>query len=47
MQSKPTSFLESVDMYFNQAASAMDLPKGLARQIQTCNAICEMKFGVE
>ena len=47
MQSKPTSFLESVDMYFNQAASAMDLPKGLARQIRTCNAICEMKFGVE
>ena len=26
---------------------AIDLPKGLARQIRTCNAICEMKFGVE
>ena len=46
-QESPTSFLESVDLYFNRAASAMDLPKGLARQIRTCNAICEMKFGVE
>ena len=44
---KSTSFLESVDLCFNQAAEAMDLPKGLARQIRTCNAICEMKFGVE
>ena len=45
---KKTSFiLESVDLYFNQAARALDLPKGLARQIRTCNAICEMKFGVE
>ena len=42
-----TTFLESVDLYFNQAASALKLPKGLARQIRTCNAICEMKFGVE
>ncbi|MEC8013306.1 MAG: Glu/Leu/Phe/Val dehydrogenase [Verrucomicrobiota bacterium] len=47
MNPKPTSFLESVDLYFNQAARALDLPKGLARQIRTCNAICEMKFGVE
>jgi len=43
----PTTFLQSVDRSFNQAASALDLPKGLARQIRTCNAICEMKFGVE
>ena len=42
-----TSFLESVDLCFNRAADAMDLPNGLARQIRTCNAICEMKFGVE
>lgn len=41
------SFLESVNEYFNLAAKAMKLPKGLARQIRTCNAICEMKFGVE
>ena len=42
-----TSFLENVDLCFNRAAKALDLPKGLARQIRTCNAICEMKFGVE
>jgi len=42
-----TSFLESVDLCFNRAAKASELPKGLARQIRTCNAICEMKFGVE
>ena len=44
---KTTTFLESVDLCFNRAADALDLPKGLARQIRTCNAICEMKFGVE
>lgn len=47
MDSNATSFLESVDLYFNRAAKALDLPRGLARQIRTCNAICEMKFGVE
>lgn len=41
------SFLESVNASFNLAADALDLPKGLARQIRTCNAVCEMKFGVE
>jgi glutamate dehydrogenase (NAD(P)+) len=44
---KPVSFLESVNRSFDRAAMAIDLPKGLARQIRTCNAICEMKFGVE
>ena len=43
----PTTFLQSVDRSFNRAASALDLPKGLAKQIRTWNAICEMKFGVE
>ena len=47
MKAKPVSFLESVDLYFNRASKALKLPKGLARQIRTCNAICEMKFGVE
>lgn len=46
-ESESVSFLESVDLCFNKAAEAMKLPKGLARQIRTCNAICEMKFGVE
>src|SRR6056300_940122 len=41
------SFLESVNSSFDLAANALDLPKGLARQIRTCNAVCEMKFGVE
>ena len=41
------SFLDSVNRSFDLAAEAIDLPKGLARQIRTCNAICEMKFGVE
>ena len=42
-----TSFLESVDLIFDRAANAVELPNGLAKQIKTCNAICEMKFGVE
>lgn len=46
-EQEATTFLESVDLCFNRAASALKLPKGLARQIRTCNAICEMKFGVE
>ncbi len=46
-KTKTISFLESVDLCFNKAAEALKLPKGLARQIRTCNAICEMKFGVE
>ena len=42
-----TSFLESVDLCFDRAANALNLPDGLAQQIRTCNAICEIKFGVE
>ena len=33
---KETTFLESVDLCFDRAADAMDLPNGLARQIRTC-----------
>jgi len=46
-KSHPVSFLDSVNLYFDRAATALELPKGLAQQIRTCNAICEMKFGVE
>jgi glutamate dehydrogenase (NAD(P)+) len=46
-KTKDLSFLESVNSSFDLAAKALDLPKGLARQIRTCNAVCEMKFGVE
>ena len=41
------SFLESVNSSFDLAANALELPKGLAHQIRTCNAVCEMKFGVD
>ncbi len=47
MNTADLSFLESVNASFNLAADALDLPKGLGRQIRTCNAVCEMKFGVE
>ena len=47
MNTADLSFLESVNASFNLAADALDLPKGLSRQIRTCNAVCEMKFGVE
>ena len=47
MDTEDLSFLESVNASFNLAADALDLPKGLGRQIRTCNAVCEMKFGVE
>jgi glutamate dehydrogenase (NAD(P)+) len=46
-KNKDLSFLESVNASFDLAANALELPKGLARQIRTCNAVCEMKFGVE
>ena len=41
------SFLQNVNASFNLAADALDLPRGLAHQIRTCNTVCEMKFGVE
>ena len=46
-KNKDLSFLESVNASYDLAANALELPKGLARQIRTCNAVCEMKFGVE
>ena len=45
--SNQTSFLENVNLCFDRAAAAIELPSGLAQQIRTCNAICEVKFGVE
>ena len=47
MSKVQTTFLESVDLCFDRAANALNLPDGLAQQIRTCNAICEIKFGVE
>ena len=45
--SAETSFLDNVNLAFDRAAQALDLAEGLAQQIRTCNAICEVKFGVE
>ena len=45
--SSQTSFLDNVNLCFDRAAAAIELPDGLAQQIRTCNAICEVKFGVE
>ncbi|MBT3567759.1 MAG: Glu/Leu/Phe/Val dehydrogenase, partial [Opitutae bacterium] len=45
--SNQTSFLDNVNLCFDRAAAAIELPSGLAQQIRTCNAICEVKFGVE
>ena len=45
--SAETSFLDNVNLAFDRAAQALDLADGLAQQIRTCNAICEVKFGVE
>jgi len=42
-----TSFLDNVNLAFDRATEALDLTNGLAQQIRTCNAICEVKFGVE
>jgi len=47
MQNGDLSFLDSVNASFDLAADALNLPNGLAHQIRTCNAVCEMKFGVE
>ncbi|MBG29770.1 MAG: glutamate dehydrogenase [Opitutae bacterium] len=45
--SAETSFLDNVNLAFDRAAGALNLADGLAQQIRTCNAICEVKFGVE
>jgi glutamate dehydrogenase (NAD(P)+) len=42
-----TSFLDNVNLSFDRAAEALNLPDGLCQQIRTCNAICEVKFGVK
>ncbi|HBB25250.1 MAG TPA: glutamate dehydrogenase [Bacteroidetes bacterium] len=39
-------FLESVNAYFDKAASIMDVPKGLLEQIRACNSVYYMQFPV-
>ncbi|MBL68482.1 MAG: glutamate dehydrogenase [Verrucomicrobiales bacterium] len=41
------NFRENVDLMFDRAAATLDLPLGLAEQIRTCNAVYQVKFGVE
>ena len=45
--SKEPSFRENVDLMFDRAAATLDMPLGLAEQIRTCNAVYQVKFGVE
>jgi glutamate dehydrogenase (NAD(P)+) len=42
---EPT-FRESVDLMFNRAVAAMDLPPGLEEKIRVCNATYTVRFGV-
>ncbi len=39
-------FLESVNAYFDKAASIMDIPQGLLDQIRACNSVYYMQFPV-
>ncbi len=41
------SFRESVDVMFNRAVATLTLPAGLAEKIRVCNAVCQVRFGVE
>lgn len=41
------SFYDSVQSFFDKAASHTDLPKGLLDQIKVCNSVYRMKFPVK
>ncbi len=47
MAHKPTSFLESVQKYFDKAAPHAGLHEGLLAQIWNCNAIYKINFPVK
>ncbi len=47
MSNKNYSFFQSVEDYFDNAASATKLPKGLLEQIKACNAVYQMRFPVK
>ena len=40
------SFRESVDIMYNRAVELLDIPVGLKKQIQLCNATYTVRFGV-
>ena len=41
-----SSFLQSVDKIFDNAAELLDLPEGMANQIKSANATYTVRFGV-
>ncbi len=44
---KARSFIENVDIYFENAAKVLTYPPGLLNQIKTCNSIYQMRFPVK
>jgi len=46
MAKKASSFYESVQANFDQAAALTSIPKGLLDQIKVCNAVYQMRFPV-
>ncbi len=47
MSRKDYSFFQSVEDYFDKAASSTNLPSGLLKQIKACNAVYQMRFPVK
>ena len=41
-----SSFFDNVSIYFDQAASFTEYPKGLLDQIKVCNSVYSFKFPV-
>ena len=41
-----SSFFDNVSIYFDQAASFTQYPKGLLDQIKVCNSVYSFKFPV-
>lgn len=47
MSKKAPTFIESVQLSFDKAASISGLPEGLLAQIKTCNSVYRMKFPIK
>ncbi|HJZ12220.1 MAG TPA: Glu/Leu/Phe/Val dehydrogenase dimerization domain-containing protein, partial [Acidobacteriota bacterium] len=43
---RDSSFLETVDKYFENAAAFLKYPRGLLDQIKVCNSVYHFKFPV-
>ncbi len=44
---KARSFIENVDIYFENAAGVLNYPAGLLNQIKACNSVYQMRFPVK